>query len=303
MNITKRSKIIKILLKITIVISSFIIYKIIHFNNAIQDSQHSKQTVATQHKIKAQKPISIAIFGVDSDATRAKTHTGQRTDTIVIASINPQNEKTELISVPRDTYSEIPGIEGHEKMAHAYAYGGPKLAMESLRQNLNVPIDGYMTVDMDGFQQLIDLCDSVTVTSNATFNYNGSNFKEGKKVTLSGDKALDYVRSRKETGAGGDEGRTARQRQVIEALGKKLNQSNSLITLNRILKVTENNVQTNLSLGDLKSLYSNYKPALKNMHKATIDGENLIEDDGIWYFEANEDDKSVKINNYKNNLK
>ena len=39
------------------------------------------------------------------------------------------------------------------------------------------------------------------------------------------------------------------------------------------------------------------------MHKATIDGENLIEDDGIWYFEANEDDKSVKINNYKNNLK
>ena len=89
----------------------------------------------------------------------------------------------------------------------------------------------------------------------------------------------------------------------IEALGKKLNQSNSLITLNRILKVTENNVQTNLSLGDLKSLYSNYKPALKNMHKATIDGENLIEDDGIWYFEANEDDKSVKINNYKNNLK
>ena len=67
--------------------------------------------------------------------------------------------------------------------------------------------------------------------------------------------------------------------------------------------MTENNVQTNLSLGDLKSLYSNYKPALKNMHKATIDGENLIEDDGIWYFEANEDDKSVKINNYKNNLK
>ena len=91
MNITKRSKIIMILLILLIVISSFIIYKIIHFNNAIQDSQHSKQTVATQHKIKAQKPISIAIFGVDSDATRAKTHTGQRTDTIVIASINPQN--------------------------------------------------------------------------------------------------------------------------------------------------------------------------------------------------------------------
>lgn len=303
MNISKRNKIILMLLLLLIVMSSFIIYKIVHFNNAIQDSQHSKQSVATQHKIKAQKPISIAIFGVDSNATRAKAHTGQRTDTIVLASINPQTEKTELISVPRDTYSEIPGRAGHEKMAHAYAYGGPKLAMKSLRQNLNVPIDGYMTVDMDGFQQLIDICEGVSVTSNATFNYNGSHFKAGKKVTLSGDDALNYVRSRKETGAGGDEGRTARQRQVIEAVAKKLSQSKNLMTFNKILKVTENNVQTNLSFGDLKTLYSSYKPALKNMNKETIDGENLIEDDGIWYFEANEADKSVKINNYKNNLK
>ena len=110
-------------------------------------------------------------------------------------------------------------------MAHAYAYGGPKLTMKSLRQNLNAPIDGYMTVDVVGFQQFIDICEGVTVTSNATFNYNGSHLKAGKKVALSSDNALNYVRSRKETGAGGDEGRTARQSQVIEVVAKKLSQS------------------------------------------------------------------------------
>ncbi|SUN43938.1 LCP family protein [Staphylococcus saprophyticus] len=80
--------------------------------------------------------------------------------------------------------SEIPGVAGNEKIAHAYAYGGPKTAMNTLRQNLDVPIDAYITVDMDGLKKMIDILDGVTVTSNATFSYNGSSFKEGEKVKL-----------------------------------------------------------------------------------------------------------------------
>ncbi|MGO2078832.1 MAG: LCP family protein [Staphylococcus equorum] len=304
MKLTKKGKILITLLILLIILIGFFTYKLIHLNQSIHDSQKTgEESKAAQAKIKSKKPISIAIFGVDSDIERAEENMGQRTDTLLIASINPEKKKTKLISIPRDMSSEIPGVAGNEKIAHAYAYGGPKIAMDTLRQNLSVPIDAYVTLDMDGFEQVIDIFDGVTVTSNATFSYNGSSFEDGKKVDLDGKKALDYVRSRKEEGAGGDEGRAERQRQVIDTLAKSASESSSIFKLNKILKVSENNVTTNLNVGDLKSLYSNYKDATQSMEKMSIDGENLVESDGIWYFEPDETDKINKIAEYKNNLK
>lgn len=304
MKLTRKGKVLIIILALVLIVLGYFTYKLIHLNQSIHDPQNTgKESKATQEKIKAKKPISIAIFGVDSDVEREADNMGQRTDTLLIASINPEKKETKLISIPRDMSSDIPGVEGNEKIAHAYAYGGPKVAMDTIRQNLDVPIDSYVTVDMDGFKKMIDIFDGVNVTSNATFNYNGSSFKEGKKENLSGDSALNYVRSRKEEGAGGDEGRTARQRQVIDALAQSARESSSIFKLNKILKVSEKNVKTNLNVADLKSLYSGYKEAVQSMDKMSIDGENLIESDGVWYFEPDQADMTDKVNEYKSNLK
>lgn len=304
MKLTRKGKVLIIILALVLIVLGYFTYKLIHLNQSIHDSQNTgKESKATQEKIKAKKPISIAIFGVDSDVEREADNMGQRTDTLLIASINPEKKETKLISIPRDMSSDIPGVEGNEKIAHAYAYGGPKVAMDTIRQNLDVPIDSYVTVDMDGFKKMIDIFDGVNVTSNATFSYNGSSFKEGKKENLSGDSALNYVRSRKEEGAGGDEGRTARQRQVIDALAQSARESSSIFKLNKILKVSEKNVKTNLNVADLKSLYSGYKEAVQSMDKMSIDGENLIESDGVWYFEPDQADMTDKVNEYKSNLK
>ncbi|ATH61106.1 LytR family transcriptional regulator [Staphylococcus nepalensis] len=304
MKLTRKGKVLIIILVLVLIVLGYFTYKLIHLNQSIHDPQNTgKESKATQEKIKAKKPISIAIFGVDSDVEREADNMGQRTDTLLIASINPEKKETKLISIPRDMSSDIPGVEGNEKIAHAYAYGGPKVAMDTIRQNLDVPIDSYVTVDMDGFKKMIDIFDGVNVTSNATFNYNGSSFKEGKKENLSGDSALNYVRSRKEEGAGGDEGRTARQRQVIDALAQSARESSSIFKLNKILKVSEKNVKTNLNVADLKSLYSDYKEAVQSMDKMSIDGENLIESDGVWYFEPDQANMTDKVNEYKSNLK
>lgn len=304
MKLTRKGKVLIIILVLVLIVLGYFTYKLIHLNQSIHDPQNTgKESKATQEKIKAKKPISIAIFGVDSDVEREADNMGQRTDTLLIASINPEKKETKLISIPRDMSSDIPGVEGNEKIAHAYAYGGPKVAMDTIRQNLDVPIDSYVTVDMDGFKKMIDIFDGVNVTSNATFNYNGSSFKEGKKENLSGDSALNYVRSRKEEGAGGDEGRTARQRQVIDALAQSARESSSIFKLNKILKVSEKNVKTNLNVADLKSLYSGYKEAVQSMDKMSIDGENLIESDGVWYFEPDQANMTDKVNEYKSNLK
>ncbi|MCD8878834.1 LCP family protein [Staphylococcus kloosii] len=304
MKLTKKGKLFIIAGIILLIILGYAAFKIIHLNASIHDSNDNREeTKATKEKVKNNKPLSIAIFGVDSDANRAKENMGQRTDTILIASINTKTKKTKLISVPRDMEVQVPGVNGKQKIAHAYAYGGPQKAIATLNQQLNVPIDGYVTVDMDGFEKMIDIFDGVTLKSNATFSYNGSSFKKGKRVTLKGEKALNYVRSRKQVGAGGDEGRTARQRQVIDALAKSASNSFNIFKLNKVLKVSEKNVKTDLSLSDLKTIYTDYKNSAKSIDKMSINGQNLIESDGIWYFEPDQTDLANKVKAYKDNLK
>ncbi|MCG7337906.1 LCP family protein [Staphylococcus sp. ACRSN] len=303
MKLSKKGKIVVILLLLILLVGGFLLYKVIHFNHAIHDSKNSIESLDSgPEKIKDKKPISIAIFGVDSDATRAKENMGQRTDTILVASINPEKEKTKLISIPRDTRANIAGEGRSEKIAHAYAYGGPKTAIHTIENNFNIPIDGYVTVDMDGFEKLIDIFDGVDVKSNATFSYNGSQFEKGKKTHLDSKKALNYVRSRKEDGAGGDEGRTERQRQVIAELSKKMSQTNNIFKLNKILKVSEQNVKTSFDINSLKTLYSQYKDATTSIDKLSLSGQDLIEDDGIWYFEPDAVDKKEKMESFKKNL-
>lgn len=303
MKLSKKGKIVVTVLVILILIVAFLIFKVVRLNHAIHDPKDNTQSLTNgQNKIKNKQPISVAIFGVDSDAKRAKANLGQRTDTILIASINPNKGKTKLVSIPRDTRAEIAGYDRTEKIAHAYAYGGPKTAIKTIEGNFGIPIDGYVTVDMDGFEKLIDIFGGVDVKSNATFEYNGSQFKQGESTHLNSKKALNYVRSRKEDGAGGDEGRTERQRQVIAALSEKMSGTHNIFKLNKILKVSEQNVKTSFDIKSLKTLYSQYKGAGNAIDKLSISGQDLIESDGIWYFEPDTTDKQEKMKEYKHNL-
>lgn len=288
---------------LTLILAGFFIYKIVHLNQSIhQPINNQKETEATHKKIKQHHPISIALFGVDTNAKRSKANSGQRTDTILIASVNPQKKRTKLITIPRDTYVRISGENYDDKITDAYEYNGPKTAVKTLENNFDIPIDAYTTIDMDGFKKMIDIFNGIKVKSNATFTFNDSHFKKNQETKLNGKEALDYVRSRKELGSGGDEGRTARQRQVIDALAKKGKQKNSWLKINKILKVSEENVKTNLTLGDMRTLYSEYKEATNSFDKLSLNGENFIGDDGIWYFKPNNNDQKNKIQSYKENL-
>lgn len=85
--------------------------------------------------------ISVALFGVDSDKERLATGDAGRSDSIMLLSINPKTKKSIMVSVPRDTYSEMVGKGANEKIAHAYAYGGAAMAVKSVEKLMGVPID------------------------------------------------------------------------------------------------------------------------------------------------------------------
>lgn len=247
-------------------------------------------------------PFTVALFGVDSDAKRDAEGGGQRSDTVMVLSINPQKKTTEIVSIPRDTQAEIVGKGTTEKINHAYAYGGPDMAVKSVENLLNVPIDHYATIDMDGMQDMIDTVGGINVTSNASFSYDGYQFSEGVQSHMDGKEAMAFIRSRKEEGAGGDFGRQERQQLVIQGLANKLTSISSVTHFNSLMNHVEDNVKTDLTVGELNKIRSNYNDANEQVNRHQLDGQGGIQDDGLYYFIPNESSLSEIEANIKDNL-
>lgn len=246
--------------------------------------------------------ISVALFGVDSNKQRLATGDAGRSDSIILMSINPKTKQSQMLSIPRDTYSEMVGKGTNEKIAHAYAYGGAKMAIDSVEKLMNVPIDYYATINMDGMHEMVDEVGGIDVVSNATFTSNGNSFVKGQEAHLNGEQAMSFIRSRKEDGAGGDFGRQERQQIVIQALATKVLSVDSVTKLDAILKNVEGNVVTDLSFDDLKGLATGYNGAVRNVKKVQLQGEGSILDDGLWYFLPNETIKADVREQYMKNL-
>ena len=109
--------------------------------------------------IKNQDPFSVLVLGVDEQ----KDDIG-RSDSMIIITVNPNVESIKMLSIPRDTRTEIVGNGTEEKINHAYARGGVEMAIATVENFLDLPIDYYVKVNMDGFKEIIDALDGVTVT-------------------------------------------------------------------------------------------------------------------------------------------
>jgi len=212
---------------------------------------------------------NIALFGVDSrENTLGK---GNRTDTIMIASINEDTGEVKLVSVFRDTYMNL-GNDTYNKCNSAYAKGGPEQAMNMLNKNLDLDITSYVTVGFKGVTDTIDALGGVeidvTETEIAHLNSyqismvgtttDGKNFtaKEGVDYipvthaglqTLNGLQATAYCRIRY---VGNDFARAERQRKVLMAMAEKAKKADPA-TLNKILNSVFPNVATNLTVGEI----------------------------------------------------
>lgn len=168
-----------ILAILIIFVAAFIFYKLTVLNSFINNPLDRKHSELRDKPLKDGEPISIALFGIDSDEVRASENGGQRS-TLSYSFQLIRKIKTEMISVPRDTHAEIVGKDTEEKINHAYAYGGPDMAVKSVEKLMNVPIDHYAAINMDGVSTLIDELNGVDVTSNATFDVKNYSLKKAK---------------------------------------------------------------------------------------------------------------------------
>ena len=206
---------------------------------------------------------NIAIFGVDS--REDDYGKGNRSDCIIIASINNETKEVRLISVYRDTYVKIEG-HGLDKITHAYSYGEAPLAINTLNTNLDLNISEFVTVNFDSVSDAVDELGGVTINvENSEIKYINDyidatakiTHKTANHVTSAGKQTLDGVQavaySRIRYTSGGDYKRTERMRTVIEAMVNKLKTKN-IGEINNFADNILPKVYTNISAGTIMSM-------------------------------------------------
>lgn len=247
-----------------------------------------EQVRSSSADLNSKEPISILLLGVDT-GDLGRTERG-RSDTMMVVTVNPNTKKSTITSIPRDTYTEIVGYGTSDKINHAYAFGGNSMAINSVQNLLDIPIDYYVTVNMAGIQEIVNAVGGVDVVSPLTFSQDGYTFYQGEVNHLDGNAALAFARMRYEDPEG-DTGRQARQRIIIEGVVNKVTSASTLVNYQNILGSLSNNVQTNFQMKDYLALQGNdYLAAARNITSEQMGGSGGIGDDGIYYNWLSEDE-------------
>lgn len=169
------------------------------------------------------KIVNILVIGSDKRATWSEAG---RSDSTMIATIDNKNKQIKLTSLMRDMYINIPG-HGQNKFNAAYSFGGVELLYETIAENFNIKLDGYVLVDFKAFTKLIDKVGGVEVNLNQEeYKYLTTAYHRGTVLdvvpglqTMNGEQALAYTRIRQV--GNNDFERTQRQRNVMLSLFSK----------------------------------------------------------------------------------
>ncbi len=193
---------------------------------------------------------------------------GRRTDSIILVHTPSGSGKPVVVSIPRDSYLEIPG-EGRNKVNAAFALGGPKLLAETLEQATGLPIDGYVEIGFGGFAKTVDSLDGVEMCVPRAIKDEKAHIdlKKGCQ-TLDGKNALGYVRARY-SDPKGDLGRAERQRQFLGAVMKKAATPSTVLLPTRWWGFTHAGA-SGVIVGEDTSLLDTYR-ILSTMRKVSSD--------------------------------
>ena len=239
--------------------------------SADEEGANDPQSIEITQQLEDLEPFSALILGVDDEDGGAS-----RSDTIIVATVNPKTKDIKLVSVPRDARVTLPNGTP-EKINAAFATGGPQLAREMVSDYLDIPIDFYATMDFEGLVELVDAVGGITVESDLEFTQ--SNHIGGKKSveiqegtqTLDGAEALGYARMRKEDPQG-DFGRQQRQQEVIIEVLDRLASFNTITNLTGVLDSIEPYLQTNATSRQMLAIAGNYSSVASNVEQLSLDG-------------------------------
>jgi LCP family protein required for cell wall assembly len=231
-----------------------------HLNNSLRvKDEQLLQSLRTQA---GDDPFYMLLLGVDKGTEREEDEeygadvSNYRSDTIMLARVDPQNVKATIVSIHRDTLVELPnGDTG--KINAVYSLGGPSAVVDCVSGLANVPISHYAEIDFDAFMGIVDVIGGVEVTLPVDVydpEYTELDLKAGTHV-LNGHDALMLCRCRHGYDAygDGDRFRAANQRMVIASILRKVLSSDAHVMVAAISAMAES-ITSDLSLNDILAL-------------------------------------------------
>ncbi|KAB7707388.1 LytR family transcriptional regulator [Bacillus aerolatus] len=295
----KKKIILTILLLLIVVGAGFAFNVYSSFNSALKNMVNESALEKSEKRekevsLKDNMPFTVLLLGVDE-----REGDKGRSDTMILLSVNGQENSVEMLSIPRDTRVDIVGKGKEDKINHAYAFGGVNMAAKTVEEFLDVPVDYYIEMNMDGFKDIVDAVGGITVNNTFAFSYEGEDFPKDT-IKLNGEEALKYSRMRYEDPQG-DFGRQARQRQVIQGIIDKGASAQSVRKYNGMLGVVEKNVQTNLSIDEMMAIQKNYAPARHNIKQEEVEGSNK-KIGGVYYYLVSDEEKERVSSIFKKHL-
>lgn len=257
-----------------------------------------------------QDVVNIALYGIDSRTIDQLS----RSDAIMILTFDRKHKKIKMTSIARDTYVDILG-RGKDKITHAYIFGGPELALNSLNSAFNMNITDYVTANFWALADIVDFVGGVTIDidraemSDINANYipymnsmgiECEYIKEAGTQTLTGGQAVAYCRVRH---VGGDVMRGERQREVLMAIYDKLKDLSPL-KYPQLINLILNECSTSLTNNEILSLgtwavtnMSSLQFESLGMPTSELDkGGQMI--NGVWYYIYDLDEAAKVIENF-----
>lgn len=239
-------------------------------------------------------PFYMLLIGADKSQDRDESGEyggSYRTDSMILARVDPKEKEVTLISIPRDTQVDIPG-HGTQKINAAYAFGGASLAVDTVSELAGVPISHYAEIDFDGFKAVVDALGGIEVDVPMEINDDmaGGHVDAGLQ-TLNGEQALILCRSRHNYDdiGNGDAIRAANQRLVLSAIMEKVMNSD-VATITNTVGTLANYVTTDYSVAGLVGLAQSMIgiDVANNVYTAAVPTTSVYEND-LWWEILDED--------------
>lgn len=243
------------------------------FSGSLLDKEKAEKRpegrLKKQELLVAKDKAMILIMGVDT-----REDDIGRSDTMMVAAVDPKQKQASLLSVPRDTRVHIDGY-GYEKINAAFLLGGRQLAQRTVEDFLGTPIDHYVMVNNRAFKKVIDAIGGIDIDVEMRMEYEDPWDDDGGLVIdlypgfqhLDGKEAIGYVRYRDEEG---DIGRIARQQKFVRAVMEKVTSPAIITDLPGIASVVYDNIETDMSLRQLLELAGAFKEAKSQGLKAEM---------------------------------
>jgi polyisoprenyl-teichoic acid--peptidoglycan teichoic acid transferase len=265
--------------------------------DATQDAPEQKSRMNPFTINTTPKPIAILLLGVE----RVIDEKYGRSDSIMLALVQPKTKQLMLMSIPRDTYIDIPG-HGFQKLNQSFQLGGPELTKQTVSNWLDIEINETATIDYENFEKMIDLIGGIEIDVDRRMAHSQFVIEKGLQ-TLSGKEALYFVRFRKSLDGNHDSDykRTERQRQVLAKLTDELLKSRSFKESFSLLRSLIHTIDTTLSLQQIITYGHHYSQfSSEYISTLSITGNGDLRD-GLWYEIIPEDeleDKKRLINEF-----